>query len=209
MWIFSPRLWLKIHFHNIRYKLLVKGDSNSESRVNSLTTRELQIPAITRYKLLKEKFAIPKRYIKALGLVILCIRRIKLRKQKSDREDNLKIALLFCTWSVEVGIWLVSQTHIPVRGSNIPCNDGLLGCVGSDPERESLTLQGCKSLVWSSPVMAHLNPPRSGSLHPHVLDVTSSSHIHHIDQEPVPISLERESETPSPYAWYPERKTTG
>lgn len=53
--------------------------------------------------------------------------------------------------------------------------------------------------------MAHAYPTGLGAFHPHLMDVTSTSNIHHIHQKPVSISLKRKSDTtiPNTIAWNP------
>lgn len=104
--------------------------------------------------------------------------------------------------SAEVHICLISESNTPGGRGNIPCNNSLLGCVGGDLERKRLASKSCKCLVGSSPVVGHAYPPCFGPLHPHSRYVSSSSDVHHIHQQPVPISLEGESKPTSPLAWH-------
>lgn len=105
----------------------------------------------------------------------------------------------------EVHRWFISHPYRPVWRGDVQCNDSLLGCVRSDLERESLASKAGKCLVRSSPVMAHANPSCSASLHPHAGNVTTSSYIRHIHQQPVPIPLESESKPANSYTRYSAR----
>lgn len=93
---------------------------------------------------------------------------------------------------VEVYRSLVCNTHIPVSRSNIPCYNCLLCGVRGDPERERLASKDCKCLVWCPPVVGHAYPFGFASLNPNGPYVSSSSHVHQVYQQPIPISLERE-----------------
>lgn len=101
---------------------------------------------------------------------------------------------------MEVDIWLVCQPCIPVRRSYIISNNSLLGCIRSDLKRKRLTSKSCKSLIRSPPVVAHTNPSGSASLNPHTGNVSTTSNIHHIHQQPVGISLELEPKPTAPNA---------
>ena len=121
---------------------------------------------------------------------------------KKEEKDWRAIWWTACT-SMEVHIGLISQSYLPIGRNSVPCYYSLLVCVWCDPKRKRLTSQSCKCLVWGSPIMAHAYPACFASFHPHVSNVSPTTNVHHIHQQPVPISLERESEPSSPYTWYP------
>ena len=117
------------------------------------------------------------------------------------------IALFQRPWwsciSMEVETGSISQSYLPISRGDIPSYNSLLGCVRGDPKGKRLSSKSCKCLVWSSPIMGHAYPPCLASLHPHISNVSSTSNVHHIHQQPVPISLERESKAIGPSTWYP------
>lgn len=95
---------------------------------------------------------------------------------------------------MEVDISSVSHSHLPVSWGNVVGYDSLMRSVRGYLERQSLSPKCSKCLVRSSPVVAHAYPVCFGPLHPHASHVTTSGHVHHVHEEPVPVALEAETD---------------
>ncbi|GER40545.1 protocadherin-11 X-linked [Striga asiatica] len=103
---------------------------------------------------------------------------------------------------MEVNIGAIGHAGSPIGRGNVVSNDSLVGRVRGYFERERLAVKGSKSLVRSSPVMAHAYPACLASLHPHACYVPTTRHIHHVHEQPISIALEHEPKPALSDAWH-------